>query len=418
MKSIKKAFVIIVISIFVIVGWEVFLYVNSDKENLQEDNYVPSDDNSQSDNNSSSLVEGIRVNILTTGDNFMHESVIESGKQEDGTYNFDYIFEGIKDYLDASDIAILNQASVIGGNSLGVTGYPDFNSPEEICDAAQRAGFNIALMASNRVNSMGAEAIKNCINIWKKRAEKVTPVGIKGDAEDSEYVTITVKGIKIAILNYTYGLNNPLDLEDMYMVNFLGAVNETTGAVSDSILSAKVINQIETANETADFVIVFPCWGNEYEYTANDTQKTFAKAMVEAGADLIIGTHPHYLQEIEWVEADNGNSGLCYYSLGNLISSQNYAGTMLGGLGQVELVVRDGKVVIDSEKTGLIPIVTQYYYDGTQELADVEGVIPFSKYTEELAAAHGISLRGGIDFTFSELQYILNTYIDEKFLLE
>ena len=109
---------------------------------------------------------------------------------------------------------------------------------------------------------------------------------------------------------------------------------------------------------------------------------------------------------------------MCYYSLGNLISSQNYTGAMLGGLAKVTLAIRDGQVVIDEEKTGLVPIVTQYTYSGTGDLADMVGVIPYSQYTDELAAEHGISERGGVNFKKSELQYILDTFIDKKYIME
>lgn len=423
MKSIKKALTVFIIAILIVVLWQVrqisISHVSSTEDMTgeadSESGSTGADDGNAGD---ITLTEGMEVTIVATGDNFMHESVIESGKQEDGTYNYDYIFEGIKEYLDSADVAVINQASVIGGNKLGVSGYPTFNAPEEICGAIKKAGFDVVLMASNRVNSMGTDAIKSCIDIWNEEAENISVLGIKKEESDPDYKVITVNGVKIAMLNYTYGVNTNLNPDETYMVNFLGAVNEATGEVSDNILSSKVISQIETASQAADFVIVFPCWGSEYEYVANNIQEQFAKQMVEAGADLIIGTHPHYLQQIEWIEGENGNKGLCYYSLGNLISSQNYTGAMLGGLAKVTLAIRDGQVVIDEEKTGLVPIVTQYTYSGTGDLADMVGVIPYSQYTDELAAEHGISERGGVNFKKSELQYILDTFIDKKYIME
>lgn len=423
MKSIKKPLIVLFIAIFMVVLWQIKEISTYDEKqpDSMSDNQDINNDNQTGNNGGNSednpvLKDGTEVTILATGDNFMHESVIESGRQPDGTYNYDYIFEGIKEYIDDADLAVINQASVIGGNTLGVSGYPTFNAPEEICDAVKKAGFDVTLMASNRVNSMGTDAIKNCIDIWKERADNINVLGIKKDKEDTDYTVITVNGVKIALLNYTYGVNTPLKPEELYMVNFLGAVNEATGEVSDTILSSKVIGQIENASQSADFVVVFPCWGSEYEYVSNDIQEQFAKQMVEAGADLIIGTHPHYLQSVEWIESENGNKGLCYYSLGNLISSQNYTGAMLGGLAKVTLTVQDGQVAISEEKTELIPVVTQYTYSGTGDLADMVGVIPYSEYTDEMAAAHGISERGGVDFKKSELQYILNTFIDEKYI--
>lgn len=426
MKSKWKPLIVLLLAVFFVALWQI-KEIGTDRDSSSENNTENKDNTQVADNDKDNenkdvsdvkLKEGTKVTLVATGDNFMHDSVIESGKQSDGTYNYDYIFEGIKRYLDEADISVVNQASVIGGNELGVSGYPDFNAPEEICDAIAKAGFDVVLMASNRVNSMGTDAISNCIDIWKERASNIKVLGIKKDETDSDYAIVEVNGIRIAMLNYTYGLNAGIASDKAYMVNYLGAYNEATGEISQSILSSKVINQIKTADEAADFVIVFPCWGSEYEYVPNDIQKNFAKQMVEAGADLIIGTHPHYLESVEWVGADNGNEGLCYYSLGNLISSQNYTGAMLGGLAKVTLVVKDGKVTIDDEATGLVPVVTQYTYGGTGELADMVGVIPYSEYTEELAGEHGITERGGVNFTISELQYILNTFIDKKYILE
>ncbi len=435
MKSIKKTLIVCLIAVVLVIAWQIKEIRNTGEnptnsqdggqsgQIAEQNTEQTTGDTGSTDNQNNSggemvLTEGTKVTLLATGENFMHDSVIQSGKQADGTYNFDYIFAGIQQYLDSADIAVLNQACVIGGNEFGVSGYPDFNAPEEVCDAAKKAGFDVALMASNRVNSMGTDAMKNCIDIWKERAENISVLGIKKQQEDLDYTIITVNGVKIAMLNYTYGLNTNLLPGETYMVNFLGAVNDVTGEVSDTILSSNVLSQIQLADEAADFVVVFPCWGIEYEYVPSDIQEQFAKQMTEAGADLIIGTHSHYLQSVEWIQGDNGNKALCYYSLGNLISSQNYIGSMLGGLAKVTLTVKDGQVMIEEENTGLIPVVTQYTYSGTGDLADMVGVIPYSKYTDEMAAAHGISVRGGVDFKRSELQYILNTFIDKKFIME
>lgn len=419
MKSKWKALIVLILAVLMVAIWEIReINISGENDKVSDIDNTQLSDKENNKTDEAVKKEGTKLTLIATGDNFMHDSVIESGKQPDGTYNYDYIFKGIKKYLDEADIAVINQASVIGGNELGVAGYPDFNAPEEICDAIKNAGFDVVLMASNRVNSMGTGAIASCIDIWKERAEDIKVLGIKKEEADSDYAIIEVKGIKIAMLNYTYGLNTGISADKMYMVNTLGACNEVTGEVSQTILSSKVLNQIKTADEAVDFVIVFPCWGNEYEYVPSDIQTRFAEQMIEAGADLIIGTHPHYLEKVEQITADNGNMGLCYYSLGNLISSQNYTGSMLGGLAKVTLAVENGRVVIDEDNTGLIPVVTHYTYSGVGDLADMKGVIPFSEYTKELAEEHGISERGGVDFSLSELQYILNTFIDEKYILD
>ncbi len=422
MRFLRKLIALVVLVAVCLLAYEVKDIYKDAGKNIDEQGTSTKNESSTNENSDDEktddkhIVDSDGLSLLVLGENFMHDSVIQSGKQSDGSYNYDYIFEGIKSYIDNSDLNIINQGSVIGGNSLGVSGYPSFNAPEEICTAMQKAGIDVALMANSRINSMGTAAIRNCLNIWSEKAPNVNIAGINDSKENAQDILVVeVNGIRVAILNYTYNVNEAISVEDLYMVDFLCTVNETTGAVIENQLSAKVIDDIKRAEKTSDFVIVCPYWGEEYSYEVSSLQKEMAKQMTEAGADLIIGTHPHYLEDVEWITSDNGNKSLCYYSLGNYISSQNYTGAMLGGLASVKLKVDNGVVVIDEVNTGLIPVVTQYTFDGS-EPANVVGVIPYSEYTEELANEHGIKERGSVSFSKSELQYILNTYIDSKFI--
>lgn len=364
-------------------------------------------------------IEDSTITIVVTGENFMHDSVIESGKQSDGTYNYDYLFAQLKDIIENADISVLNQGSVIGGNELGVSGYPEFNAPEEVCDATKSAGFDVVLMANNRINTMGTDAIYNCLNIWDKKAENIAVLGInQNEAQYDSIKIIERNGIRFALLNYTYNISTPINDENKYyMVDFLNQRDESTGNIIKDQIADKVLSDINKASEMADYVLVFPYWGIEYDYEKNDLQEKFAKEMIQAGADIIIGSHPHFLQNVEKLTSENGNTGLCYYSLGNYISSQNYDGAMLGGLAKITLNVTDGEITIDENSTGLIPVVTHYTYDGTSELADVKGVYLLKDYTPEMALEHGIIKRGGVEFSKGLLDYIVNQYIDEKYVL-
>ncbi len=417
MKFLKRLIGLLVLVVVCLIVYEIRDRSKDTSKNINEQETSTKGENSTNTNSQDNrTIDSDGLTLLVLGENFMHDSVIASGKQPDGSYNYDYIFEGIKSYIDEADLAIINQGSVIGGDSLGVSGYPSFNAPEEICSAIQKAGIEVTLMANSRINSMGTDAISNCLSIWNEKAPSVKVAGINASKEAAEDILVVESnGIRVAILNYTYNVNEALPLEKSYMVNFLSIVNESTGAVLENQLSSKVLDDISRAKKVSDFVVVFPYWGEEYSYEISSTQKDMAKQMTEAGANLIIGTHPHYLENVEWVESENGNKALCYYSLGNFISSQNYTGAMLGGLASVTLKVENGKVLIDEENTGLIPVVTHYTFDGS-EPAHLVGVIPYSEYTQELANGHGIKERGSVSFTKSELQYILNTYIDNKFL--
>jgi hypothetical protein len=155
----------------------------------------------------------------------------------------------------------------------------------------------------------------------------------------------------------------------------------------------KVLSDIERAEEIADIVVVAPHWGTEYTTTQSGYQEEFARQMTEAGADIIIGTHPHVVQPVSYVESENGNKSLCYYSLGNYVSTQKQVACMLEGMAVVTLTVTpDGEISINEEETGVIPLVCQY----TQGSVRIENIYFLNDYTEELAKKHGMYTYAGI----------------------
>lgn len=361
-------------------------------ENPGEDN---TDDGKQETNN--------EISIVVFGENFVHDSVINSGKQSDGTYNYDFLFDNLRMYAEEADIAAIYQSTIIGGNDLGIKGYPDFNTPVEMMDAIKKAGFDVALMASNHTNDVGTNAIKNCISMWKEAG--IMSLGINSTKEEADTIQIMeVKGVKIAMLNYTAGMNKPIEnADDKYMVNYL--------------TKDKVVADIAKAEELADYVIVFPYWVSEYTHATTDNQKALAKAMTEAGADLIVGASSHFIGEIENIESDNGNKAMCYYSIGNFCSSFNYADAMVGGIAKVTLKLDNDTITLDEEKTGLMPIITHYIHTAGSSDANILGVYPKWSYTTEMAADHGIITRGGVQFSMEIIDKIISENIKEENLL-
>ena len=181
------------------------------------------------------------------------------------------------------------------------------------------------------------------------------------------------------------------------------------------LVKDEVVEDITKANEVADYVIVFPYWVADYTYETTDSQRELAKAMVEAGADLIVGASSHYIGEIEEIQTDNGNVGMCYYSVGNFCSSFNYADAMIGGIARITLKLEDDSIALDETKTGLMPVITHYTH--TEGNANITGIYPIWTYTSEMASSHGIITRGGVSFSMEFIEKIISDYIDEKYLL-
>ena len=410
MKTLKKTVIIVVLTLICIIIFNNYNHNKSIKKLEQAGKEETTADQTPDEEEISNY-----VTFLALGQNLMNDSVINSGKQEDGSYNYDYIFNGITGYLQEADLSALCQGSVIGGNSLGISGYPQFNAPEELCDAVANAGIDTVAMANVRVNNLGSAAVSTCLSVWHSKAPEVQVLGIHDSAEENHYTIIEKNGLKIAFLDYTAVINTAISNEEAYKIDFFG--NYSGGSADLQTLSDATKADLDAAAKASDFVVVFASWGLEDTHEISATQERFAKQLTEAGADLIIGNRPNYLQKVEWVAADNGNRALCFYSLGNLISSETTPDGLLGGIAKVGIKVENGLTVIDEENTGLIPVVTQYTYSGSGNEVQVEGAVPFTAYTDEMAAAHGIIVKKGITFNRDVLQQILNGSVDAGFIL-
>ncbi len=340
------------------------------------------------------------ISLMALGDNLMHMGIVNTGRQEDGTYDYTFLFETISDYLEAADIKAINQETIFGGNELGFSGFPKFNSPTQVGDAIAAAGFNVVLHATNHSADQGISGIQNCTSFWEQYPD-ILMTGISADAEASRISYLNIKDITFAILNYTYGPNMEiLPSGLMGHLNMLCNYDANTGHISFTTLHPQVTEDIKEAKENADIVIVFPHWGTEYQSTPSMYQKKFAEEMAAAGADLIIGAHPHVPQPIEWVTAENGNRALCYYSLGNYVSTQKQIECMLGGMAWVTFHVTETNVSIAEESTGVLPLVC-HYKSGPVRLV---GVYPLEEYTEEMALKHGIWNYGEVPLHLTALQ--------------
>ena len=329
-----------------------------------------------------------KIRLMMLGDNLMHMGIVRSGQLADGTRNYDMLFEPIKEHLAFANIKMINQETIFGGNQLGFSGFPHFNSPTEVGDAIAKAGFNVVLHASNHAADQGIDGLKHCVVFWKKYPDVLmTGIFENADEPNQDIGLLEIDGVTFAILNYTYSPNlNALPKNIQGHLGMLCDWDKDTGKISFTKLHPDVLTDIEQAKQMADVVVVCPHWGTEYTFVPSSYQQKFAKQMTEAGADLIIGTHPHVIQPVEWVESDNGNRALCYYSLGNYVSTQQDPMTMLEAMAWVTFEVTEDSVEILEDETGAIPMVCHY----TSGPVRLESVYFLDQYTQEQAIAHGI----------------------------
>lgn len=317
------------------------------------------------------------IQIVMVGDMLMHGRVMESGLKEDGTYNFDHLFVNVKDTIENADLALVNQETILGGTELGLSGYPSFNSPYELGDSLVDAGFDVILHATNHTLDKGKTGVQNCMNFWDTNYPDIAYLGINKSQEeqDTDIYIYEQEGIRIAILNYTYGTNGIPTPSDMpYIVNYLD--------------EDKIIQDLKFAEENSDFTIVCPHWGTEYVLSATDSQKKWATIFMENGADLVIGTHPHVIEPMEMMTDENGNEMLVYYSIGNFVNGTSGTGEgttnrMVGGIADITISLDENDEAY-IEKYDVIPIVC--HIDEKTEYT----VYYLSDYTEELAKENHI----------------------------
>ena len=298
------------------------------------------------------------ISLIMVGDMLMHLNVTKSGFiDSEGTQkNYDHLFANIKSEVQAADISIVNQEIMMGGEDLGYSGYPMFNTADELAAAISDAGFNVVLHATNHTMDKWKKGLLHTMEVWKQYPN-VKVLGINETAEEQNQVYVYEKdGIRIALLNYTYGLNGMPMPDDMpFAVNL----------IDENLMD----RQIAMAHEQADFVCVLIHWGNEYQTYASEEQKRWCRWMLDRKVDLVIGAHPHVIQPIEWYEDEaSGHKMLVYYSLGNYVTGTRATkpGTgeqVIGGMAKVEITRDDsGKVVI--ENYGVEPTIAHIDVNG------------------------------------------------------
>ncbi len=335
-----------------------------------------------------------KISILAVGDNLIHGPIHRQAKARgNGAYDFSFAYEQIVPYLADYDFKLINQETPLGGEELGLSSYPLFNSPTQLGDYLVSVGFNLVSHANNHVLDAGEHGLANTINYWKNQTS-VTMAGVYANSEEAANLQIVEKdNVKIAFLAYTYGTNGlslPADAPEV--INYID--------------KEKMQSQIAQAEAVADITLVMMHWGVEYQPQSNAEQQELAQMMANADVDIIIGSHPHVIQEVTTLEQPDGGKCVCFYSLGNFISAQDKPATMLGGMASVKLKYQKDTKQINYESIEFIPIVNQFNNGYT----DVH-IIPLAKYTDEDAAAHGVS---GVSCEY--FQNLLNNTVSREFI--
>lgn len=243
------------------------------------------------------------VRLSAVGDILCGDEMLMNAKNEDNSYDFNNIFKNVSPFIERSDLVVGTMETNF--TNAQFSGYNKSNSPREFAMAVKKAGINLVSLAHNHALDYGVDGLRDT----KKYLQEMQ-YDVLGDRLEGNNVLIKeVKGVNIAFLAYTYGVND----ED-----------SKTSKELDSVYifsEEQAKKDIEYAKENADTICVLMHWGDMYSNEVSDEQRKIADFLVDNGVTLIIGTHPATVQPMEIRQNKEGKNVLVAYSLGNFCSS-------------------------------------------------------------------------------------------------
>lgn len=339
-----------------------------------------------------------KVSFVGCGDNITYEGNIKDALYNAETggrkYNFKPIFQYVAPEIEAADIAFINQETLMCGEGYSISHYPCFNSPQDLGLDLVELGFDVVGIANNHMLDKGSAGLLDTIKFWKN--QDVLMIGGYEDEMDYNEIRVMEKnGIEIAFLSYTYGTN--------------GITKNPASPLAIPYIEDDIIKrQIEAAKAVSEFVMVSIHWGNEDQFMYTNEQKRVAQLIADAGADAIIGHHPHVIQPIEWLTGAGGNKTLCVFSLGNFAAEQAYQYNMVGGMIKFDIVQQDNnKPYIEN----VVFEPTVFHYNSNM----MSNAVHYMKdYTPEQASRHGVRTFFGHTLDYDTLhQYVYDTIAPE-----
>lgn len=344
------------------------------------------------------------LHFSATGDNLIHDGIYKQAARRaeangKSGYDFTYCFDEIREFYSQFDINWLNQETLVN-NELAPSTYPCFSTPGEMGQAAYDLGFRVFNLSNNHSYDKGSSGISATQKFWSSMPKDVLVCGFY-DTQNPQIDVQQKDGVSIAYLSYTEHTNG---------------IPHPQNAPAQVIYTNQIDviqKQIQEARTMADLVIVSTHWGIEGSHDVTQAQRQLAQNMANWGADVIIGTGPHMVQDAEWLKSENGHDCFVAYSLGNFLNAQSQADCMIGAVLTFDITKikqPSGESVTTIETPRLHPIINHYDND----YANIR-VYLFEDYTDELANGHGIR-QNYPNFSRSYIETVLRNSIDNTFL--
>ncbi len=310
------------------------------------------------------------VTLIFAGDIMGHSPQFQAAYDtQTKTYDYKVCFENVKPYIESADIAVANLEVTLAGPPY--SGYPNFSSPDALLDALKYTGYDVMLTANNHVLDRGKHGFERTLKVLSDKEMKFVGSYLNQQQRDTLYpLIIDTHGLKIAFLNYTYGTNGYKPLSPT-IINVID-----TNQIKKDIKKAR--------SKSADIVVMTVHWGTEYQTKAGIEQQKLAKLFAREGVDLIIGSHPHVVQNAELLEIDSTRKVPVFYSLGNSISNQRNINTDGGIMVKVEIGANSKQIL----KTTYLPV---YVHKGILKKKFQYHLIPTPDFVSDTTANYVIN---------------------------
>lgn len=272
--------------------------------------------------------------LLATGDVLMHKPVFNAGLQSDGSYDLSFLFQYISPIVSRADYAVANLETTLAGSSkkFPYSGYPNFNCPDAIVDAAKAAGFDMFLTANNHCYDTGDTGFLRTVQTVREKG--MDALGTMASPTDPKYLIKDLNGIKVGMICYTYEQPTEDPIIGRVYLNHVPMMEGAEDLINTFLPSnldpfyreiEGFITEMKQAG--ADATVVFLHWGTEYETVPNSDQRIIAQKLADMGVDAIIGGHPHVVQQMDMLSSrlDPDHKTICLYSMGNAVSNQRIA---------------------------------------------------------------------------------------------
>lgn len=335
------------------------------------------------------------ASLLFFGDIMGHDAQIASALQADGSYNYEPVFQYIEPAFRSADIVVGNLEVTLAGPPYA--GYPAFTSPDALAEALKASGVNTLVTANNHSYDKGQRGMQRTLQVLDSLYFVRT--GTFRDSADQALhhpKLIEINGLRLALLNYTYGTNG-IAVRPPNIVNH--------------IVPEQIKADLAQAREMkVDQIIVCIHWGNEYQTSPHADQQATAQLLFDHGADIIIGSHPHVVQPMHLQRDENGDR-LVVYSLGNFVSNQRKEYTDGGSMVRIELKKENGSTRIKNAEH-LLTWVHTPQENGKRRYY----VLPASWYQQEGLPEHLSPAQSGMDSYLRKARSVMqnNTNLPES----